>query len=120
MNLSLVLLLYASLIIGFAAVFCILLPGVPSFSLLFEAVFKISTFFIGEIDYEETFYTDGRSAYISASFGASILFYGIAIVILHIALLNFLIGLTITNIQVNLLSMQLFKNAGRICINFYS
>jgi len=59
----------------------------------------MATFTIGEVDFENTFY--GENASTPASFLLSATFFGIAIIILHIALLNFLIGLTINELKVN-------------------
>lgn len=58
----------------------------------------MSTFLIGEIEYEDIFYSDD-SERISVSLRATMVFYVLAILVLHVALLNFLVGLTVNDIQ---------------------
>lgn len=119
--------MYGAIICAFAMVFCILLPGVSSnksslnflrqvnkllmyvqiiivqkvgsYSSLTQALLKIPTFLIGEIEYEDIFYGE-NAANVSASLSATMIFYVMAILVLHVALLNFLVGLTVADIQV--------------------
>src|SRR5688572_4506637 len=58
----------------------------------------MSTFLIGEIEYEDVFYSDDSDR-ISVSLKTTMVFYVLAILVLHVALLNFLVGLTVNDIQ---------------------
>jgi hypothetical protein len=65
----------------------------------------MSTFLIGEVDFDNRFYGEPTST--PASFIVTMTFYGAAILLLHIALLNLLIGLTSIDIKVRSFSFSI-------------
>ncbi|CAG7816023.1 unnamed protein product [Allacma fusca] len=97
-NFGLFILAYLCLLIAFALAFCVIYPGNPAFSSPPLAFMKVLTMMVGEVDYEEQFYTDDPAQPIPYPITAHVL-HTAFVVFISIILMNLLVGLAVHDIQ---------------------
>jgi Flp pilus assembly pilin Flp len=69
----------------------------PSFSSLPQAIVKVLTLSIGELDYQSVMYDEGLLLYK----GVTMIAFGIFVVFITVVLINFLVGLATDDIKVS-------------------
>ncbi|CAG7722898.1 unnamed protein product [Allacma fusca] len=88
---------YVSLFIAFALAFCILFPGDKPYTIFPFAFLKIFVMMIGEMEYQDMFYSAEREE-ASGPFIGHVL-YATFVIVVAIVLMNLLVGLTVSDIQ---------------------
>ena len=68
----------------------------PSFSSLPQAIVKVLTLSIGELDYQSVVYDEGLFLYK----GITMLAFGVFVIFITVVLINFLVGLATDDIKV--------------------
>ncbi|CAL8091609.1 unnamed protein product [Orchesella dallaii] len=98
-NFGLFILAYACLLIAFALAFCVLFPEHPPYSSVALSILKVFTMMVGEVDYEDLFYSPKRVEDPIVFPITAHLLYGAFVVIVTIVLMNLLVGLAVHDIQ---------------------
>ena len=90
-----------------AASFCVLFPNYQSFNVqTVSALVKTLVMMAGEIEYENFIYENGEAIFPFTGHFMILLF----VVLISIILMNLLVGLAVSDIQVDIFSLSIFIN----------